>query len=93
MSVLISDCKNGEGMRVRRDFRSCSMKSITINTLWYVAEVNRGVDIRVLRGVLGKRLSHDHLTNSDDIVVSAYHEGIYFTKGGDGESGLLFIEL
>lgn len=25
--------------------------------------------------------------------MSAYHEGVYFAKGGDGESILLFIEL
>src|SRR5258707_7881402 len=34
ISVLISDCKKGEGMRVRRVLRSCSMKSMTINTLY-----------------------------------------------------------
>jgi hypothetical protein len=57
-----------------------------------VGEVNRGRRSS-LAGVLGKRFSHDHLANSNDIVMSAYHEGIYFAKGGDGESGLLFIEL
>jgi hypothetical protein len=52
-----------------------------------------GVDIQALWSVLGKRFSHDYLTNSNNIVMSACHEGIYFAKGGDGEPILLFIEL
>jgi len=57
------------------------------------AEVKPGRNVRVLRSVLGERFSYDNLANSNDVFVSAHHEGVYFAKGGDGEPVLLFIEL
>jgi hypothetical protein len=46
-----------------------------------------------LRGVLSERVSYDNLANPNDIFVSAYHEGVYFAQGGDGEPVFLFVEL
>ena len=54
---------------------------------------NPVVENRGLRSVLSERFSYDNLANSNDVLMSAYHEGVYFAKGGDGEPILLFIEL
>ena len=57
-----------------------------------VAEVN-SVRMQASQSVLSKCFADNHLTNAHNVVMAAQHEGIYFAKGGDGETVLLLIKL
>ena len=64
-SVLISDCRKGFGIKVKSDFKSCSMKSMTMNTLPHRREGEVKVKKREKReDLLSKCISNHNLPNA-----------------------------
>ena len=47
----------------------------------------------ILQRVLGERFADNYFADSNDIIVSAGHESVYFSEGGDGEPVLLLVKF
>lgn len=88
---MISDWRKGAGIKVSRDFKSCSMKSITTKTLVY-SNKRRGYD-EAQKHALCQRVSDNDLANTDDIFMMTSHQRVDFSECCYWESILFFVEL